>query len=62
MKLYHQHNIKSVNISDTSKNSRDIQIWLSLMKQGVSNYIDNADCELKLIVDENEDLYIPVVT
>ena len=59
MRLYHQHNIKTLEKSDKTKSSRDIQIWISIMKHGVRHYIKNADCELKLIVDK--DLFLPVV-
>ena len=59
MRLYDQYNITTLDKSDETKSSRDIQIWISIMKNGIRHYIRNADSELKLIVDK--DLFLPVV-
>ena len=63
MKLFDKHNIHELTTAYMEKNKhifdRSIQIWIELIQHSIQRYIDNIDCDIRLLVDK--DLALPIV-
>jgi len=63
MKLFDKHNIHELTTAYMEKHTlifdKSIQIWIELIQHSIQRYIQNIDCDIRLLVDK--DLALPIV-